>query len=73
LVPGSVSTLESDPDPSALLFNLYGGSGATNGGSHIRNGSASSGQIGGLGLGVLGVVIGDGGLDGILGKHGAVD
>jgi hypothetical protein len=64
---------ETDPDPSALLINLYGGSGATNGSSHIGDGSASSGKIGGLALGVLEVVIGDGGLDGILSKHGAVD
>lgn len=32
-----------------------------------------AGQVGTAGLRVLGVVVGDGGLDGILSKHGAVD
>lgn len=40
------------------------------GGGHLHLGSS---EVGSLGLGVLGVVIGDGGLDGVFGQHGAVD
>lgn len=48
------------------------------GGGHLLNldlghGSAGTAEVGGLGLGVLGVVVADGRLDGVFGKHGAVD
>lgn len=65
-----------EPDPAASMFNLCGGSGTT--GSlldlnlDVRDGGACPGQVGCASVGVLGVVVGDGGLDGILGKHGAV-
>lgn len=50
------------------------GSGRAAGGGlvNIGHGGACPGKVGGTGLGVLGVVVGDGGLDGILSEHGAV-
>lgn len=63
---------------SKSICSLYG-SGGTAGRSvldldfDVGDGGACPGQVGGLGLGVLGVVIRDGGLDSILGEHGAVD
>jgi len=60
-----------------IICNLYGSSGAT--GSSVLNldldigdSSTCAREICNLGLGVLGVVIGDSGLDSILSKHGAV-
>ena len=57
--------------------NLYCGGGAAGGvldlDLDIRDGGACPGEVGCLGLGVLGVVVRDGGLDGILSQHGAVD
>lgn len=56
---------------------LDGGRGATTGlldlDLDVGNGTACAGQICGAGVGVLGVVVGDGGLDGILSEHGAVN
>jgi hypothetical protein len=48
------------------------------GGGHLLNlnlghGGAGAAEVRGLGFGVLGVVVADGGLDGIFGEHGAVD
>jgi hypothetical protein len=34
---------------------------------------AGAAEVGDLGFGVLGVVVADGGLDGVFGEHGAVD
>lgn len=48
------------------------------GGGHLLNlnlghGGAGAAEVGHLGFGVLSVVVADGRLDGVLGKHGAVD
>lgn len=70
------SLLQPEPDPSASNLNLYGRSGAT--GSlldldlDVGDGSTCPGQVGCASVGVLGVVVGDSGLDGVLGEHGAV-
>lgn len=45
--------------------------GGSRGLSSLELGAGAS-EVGGLGLGVLGAVVLDGGLDGILGKHAAV-
>jgi hypothetical protein len=48
------------------------------GGGHLLNLNlghcgAGAAEVGDLGFGVLGVVVADGGLDGVFGEHGAVD
>jgi hypothetical protein len=48
------------------------------GGGHLldldlRHGGAGAAEVGDLGLWVLGVVVADGGLDGVFGKHRAVN
>ena len=40
---------------------------------NLGHGSAGASEVSGLGFGVLGVVVADGGFDGVFGKHGAVD
>lgn len=59
-------------------FRSGDGKGFLCGGGHLLDlnlghGGAGAAEVGGLGLGVLGVVVADGGLDGVFGKHGAVD
>lgn len=68
VVPGSLSTRTS-------AGNLYGGraSSLLDLDLHVGNGSARPGEVGGAGVGVLGVVVRDGGLDSVFSKHGAVD
>lgn len=55
-----------------ISFSLSGRRGLFNLNLDVRNGSTGTTKVSLDGLGVLGVVVGDGGLDGILGKHGAV-
>jgi hypothetical protein len=48
------------------------------GGGHLLNLNlghcgAGAAEVGDLGFGVLGVVVADGGFDGVFGEHGAVD
>ena len=61
-----------------FFFRSGDGKGFLCGGGHLLDlnlghGGAGAAEVGGLGLGVLGVVVADGGLDGVFGKHGAVD
>lgn len=68
-VIGSLST-------RASASNLYGGGGAASSlldlDLHVGNRGARPGKVGRAGVGVLGVVVRDGRLDGVLSKHGAV-
>jgi hypothetical protein len=64
----------------SLCFFLFrsGNESRLCGGGHLLNfdlghGGAGAAEVGGLGLRVFGVVVADGGLDGVFGKHGAVD
>lgn len=58
------------------IFNCLETSGGTAGlldlNLNLRHGGTGAAKVGRTGLGVLGVVVRDGRLDGILGKHGAV-
>jgi hypothetical protein len=65
-------------DSFSLLFQEVGDESHLCGGGHLLDldlghGGAGAAEVGDLGLGVLGVVVADGGLDGVFGKHGAVD